>query len=62
MSHARIEQLALASGEDRALELIGSTNSACLPPERLDLFIDLPHQPVYQRFSWYRGDQESLQH
>ena len=26
-----------------------------LPPERLALFIDLPHQPVYQRFSWYRG-------
>ena len=28
-----------------------------LPRERLALFIDLPHQPVYQRFSWYRGDE-----
>ena len=41
VSHARIEQLALASGEDRALELISSTNSACLPPERLDRFARL---------------------
>ena len=38
-------------------EILMAADLRRLPPERLALFIDLPHQPVYQRFSWYRGDE-----
>ena len=41
VSRQRIEHLALASHEHRALELISTTNSACLPAERLERFARL---------------------
>ena len=39
-----------------------AANLSDLPPERLALFIDLPHQPLYQHFSWYRGNEKSGEH
>ena len=41
VSRQRIEHLALVSHEHRALELISTTNSACLPSERLERFARL---------------------
>ena len=53
---ARVCGLSLAKDFNQITEILMAADLRRLPPERLALFIDLPHQPVYQRFSWYRGD------
>ena len=54
--------LSLARDFNQITEILMAANLSDLPPERLALFIDLPHQSLYQQFSWYRGDKESGQH
>ena len=52
---AKVCDLSLARDFNQITEILMAANLGDLPPERLALFIDLPHQPLYQQFSWYRG-------
>ena len=57
LMRAEVCDLSLALDFNQITEILMAADLRRLPPERLALFIDLPHQPVYQRFSWYRGDE-----
>ena len=57
LMQAEVCDLSLALDFNQITEILMVADLRRLPPERLALFIDLPHQPVYQRFSWYRGDE-----
>ena len=56
LMQAEVCDLSLALDFNQITEILMAADLRKLPQERLALFIDLPHQPVYQRFSWYRGD------
>ena len=56
LMQAEVCDLSLALDFNQITEILMAADLRRLPQERLALFIDLPHQPVYQRFSWYRGD------
>ena len=62
LMQAKVCDLSLARDFNQITEILMAANLSDLPPERLALFIDLPHQPLYQHFSWYRGDKESGEH
>ena len=62
LMQAKVCGLSLALDFNQITEILMAANLHRLPPERLALFIDLPHQPVYHQFSWYRGDGRSHQH
>ena len=55
LMEAKVCDLSLARDFNQITEILMAANLGDLPPERLALFIDLPHQPLYQQFSWYRG-------
>jgi hypothetical protein len=55
LMQAEVCDLSLALDFNQITEILMAADLRRLPPERLALFIDLPHQAVYQRFSWYRG-------
>ena len=55
LMQAHVCNLSLARDFNQITEILMAANLRQLPPERLALFIDLPHQPLYQHFSWYRG-------
>ena len=55
LMQAQVCNLSLAKDFNQITEILMAADLRRLPPERLALFIDLPHQPLYQRFSWYRG-------
>ena len=55
LMEAKVCDLSLARDFNQITEILMAANLGDLPPERLALFIDLPHQPLYQHFSWYRG-------
>ena len=55
LMEAKVCDLSLARDFNQITEILMAANLRDLPPERLALFIDLPHQPLYQQFSWYRG-------
>ena len=57
LMHSEVCDLSLARDFNQITEILMAADLRRLPPERLALFIDLPHQPIYQRFSWYRGDE-----
>jgi hypothetical protein len=56
LMQAKVCGLSLALDFNQITEILMAADLHRLPPERLALFIDLPHQPVYHQFSWYRGD------
>ena len=62
LMQAKVCDLSLARDFNQITEILMAADLRDLPPERLALFIDLPHQPLYQRFSWYRGGEKSDQH
>ena len=55
LMEAKVCDLSLARDFNQITEILMASNLRDLPRERLALFIDLPHQPLYQQFSWYRG-------
>ncbi len=57
LMQAEVCDLSLALDFNQITEILMAADLQRLPPDRLALFIDLPHQPVYQRFSWYRGEE-----
>jgi hypothetical protein len=52
---AQVCNLSLAKDFNQITEILMAAELNSLPKERLNYFIDVPHQPVYQHFSWYRG-------
>ena len=56
LMEAKVCDLSLARDFNQITEILMSADLNNIPAERLTYFIDLDHQPVYQRFSWYRGN------
>jgi hypothetical protein len=52
---AQVCNLSLAKDFNQITEILMAAELRSLPKERLNYFIDVPHQPIYQHFSWYRG-------
>ena len=52
---ARVCGLSLAKDFNQITEILMAADLSRIPLERLNYFIDVPHEPVYQHFSWYRG-------
>jgi hypothetical protein len=52
---ARVRNLSLARDFNQITEILMAAELQRIPSRRLQHFIDFPHQPVYRRFSWYRG-------
>ena len=53
---AQVCDLSLAKDFNQITEILMAAELNSLPKERLNYFIDVPHQPIYQHFSWYRGE------
>ena len=56
LMEAKVCDLSLARDFNQITEILMAADLNNIPAERLTYFIDLDHQPIYQRFSWYRGD------
>ena len=52
---ARVCGLSLAKDFNQITEILMAADLSRVPLERLNYFVDVPHNPIYQRFSWYRG-------
>ena len=52
---ARVRNLSLARDFNQITEILMAADLRRIPEGRLRHFIDFPHEPVYRRFSWYRG-------
>ena len=61
LMEARVCGLSLAKDFNQITEILMSADLSRLPEERLRFFIDVVHNPVYQQFSWYRGEGSSEQ-
>ena len=53
---AQVCDLSLAKDFNQITEILMAADLSRIPSERLTYFIDIDHQPIYQHFSWYRGD------
>ncbi|MEC8215443.1 MAG: GNAT family N-acyltransferase [Cyanobacteriota bacterium] len=56
LMEARVCGLSLARDFNQITEILMSADLSRLPEERLRFFIDVDHNPIYQQFSWYRGE------
>ena len=56
LMEARVCGLSLARDFNQITEILMSADLSRLPEERLRFFIDVVHNPIYQQFSWYRGE------
>ena len=56
LMEAKVCDLSLAKDFNQITEILMAAVLSDLPKERLGFFIEVDHQPVYQRFSWYRGE------
>ena len=61
LMEAEVCDLSLARDFNQITEILMAAELTSLPRERLHYFIDVPHQPIYQHFSWYRGDGQMSQ-
>ena len=52
---ARVRNLSLARDFNQITEILMAAELQRIPSRRLQHFIDFAHEPVYRRFSWYRG-------
>ena len=57
LMEAKVCDLSLARDFNQITEILMAADLARLPKDRLAFFIDVDHQPVYQQFSWYRGEE-----
>ena len=55
LMEAKVCDLSLARDFNQITEILMAADLSRLPKDRLSFFIDVDHQPVYQQFSWYRG-------
>ena len=56
LMEAKVCDLSLARDFNQITEILMAADLSSLPKDRLAFFIDVDHQPVYQQFSWYRGE------
>ena len=56
LMEAKVCDLSLARDFNQITEILMAADISSLPNDRLSFFIDVDHHPVYQQFSWYRGD------
>ncbi len=56
LMEAKVCDLSLARDFNQITEILMAADLSRLPKDRLAFFIDVDHQPVYQQFSWYRGE------
>ena len=56
LMEARVRNLSLALDFNQITEILMAADLKRIPPSRLQHFVDFPHQPIYRRFSWYRGN------
>ena len=56
LMEAKVCDLSLARDFNQITEILMAADLSLLPKDRLSYFIDVEHQPVYQQFSWYRGE------
>ncbi|WP_115022446.1 GNAT family N-acyltransferase [Synechococcus sp. UW69] len=56
LMEAKVCDLSLARDFNQITEILMAADLSQLPKDRLSFFIDVDHQPVYQQFSWYRGE------
>ena len=56
LMEAKVCNLSLARDFNQITEILMAADLSRLPKDRLAFFIDVDHQPVYQQFSWYRGE------
>ena len=56
LMEAKVCNLSLARDFNQITEILMAADLSGLPKDRLSFFIDVDHQPVYQQFSWYRGE------
>ena len=56
LMEAKVCDLSLARDFNQITEILMAADLSALPKDRLGFFIEVDHQPVYQRFSWYRGE------
>ncbi|MAR06597.1 MAG: GNAT family N-acetyltransferase [Cyanobium sp. NAT70] len=56
LMEARVCDLSLARDFNQITEILMAADLSRLPDERLRYFIDVEHEPIYQQFSWYRGE------
>ena len=56
---AKVCDLSLARDFNQITEILVAVDLAQLAKERLGFFIDVEHRPVYQQFSWYRGEEKA---
>ena len=56
LMEAKVCDLSLARDFNQITEILMAADLSLLPKDRLAFFIDVDHQPVYQQFSWYRGE------
>ena len=61
LMEAEVCDLSLAKDFNQITEILMAAELTSLPKERLHYFIDVPHQPIYQQFSWYRGEGQTSQ-
>ena len=57
LMEAKVCNLSLARDFNQITEILMAADLSRLPKDRLSFFIDVDHHPVYQQFSWYRGDE-----
>jgi hypothetical protein len=55
LMEARVRNLSLARDFNQITEILMAADLGRIPSRRLSHFIDFAHEPVYRRFSWYRG-------
>jgi hypothetical protein len=55
LMEARVRNLSLARDFNQITEILMAADLRRIPSRRLSHFIDFAHDPVYRRFSWYRG-------
>jgi hypothetical protein len=55
LMEARVRNLSLARDFNQITEILMAADLKRIPSRRLSHFIDFAHEPVYRRFSWYRG-------
>ena len=56
LMEAKVCNLSLARDFNQITEILMAADLSRLPKDRLSFFIDVDHQPIYQQFSWYRGE------
>lgn len=56
LMHAKVNGLSLARDFNQITEILMTGSLDRIPRGRLNYFVDFAHQPVYQKFPWYRGD------